>query len=702
MANKSSLYGNVISSPIVSFNGGLDTRIPQNAAPNTFNAAENVSVTTQGLLTFRPGLKKWLPDTVDTVFQMYPVLYLGAMYYFVCDDGVVKYCQDNATEWITCGGSNSVTRNVRYTFIQAENKIYVANGNDASRYIDLTTLEMVVYVSVDDPANAPTLAAFGTGLTFATSAGPSTPYPIYYSINYNGVAGQTANSPIVTGWTSIDRTDWVGDNTYGLTVTFNNTAPTGATSVNLWIATAAATGSITNDDMLLIATALPISNTVFSDNGSLQPILGGGTAPNDNSTEGFIATYGCEIDGRVFLWGIVDDSYALMIGGDPGNAFDFTTTHNGFRLVMNEGTNYYPTNLVSFRNNQSEPAWTMLYSNTQGVSKQAVIASETVNYGSISFVVWTQTDQGRSVPTASSPYAGFVYNNSLFFPTATTIEELTTKPTNFYVLSVTNIAIPITSVYQSISASQLPNIVGCGIDDKMYFSCAVNGFDYNNIILVYDYTDPQNPMWYPWNIRQNWLGVVSPPNQDFFLYVSQDNHIFKLEQGIVAQDEDSNGMPTPFDFGATGPISGLTPAHDSYLAIVQALFYVLDVIGEIDVTITYAMASPSGLLKYKSRTKVIDGPDYVNSSDGNWSDYQYQFLPSEVPLLAWGDNPTFNSDDIEQPAQSYRQPVPVNEVVNEMQWQFASNSIASGSPTSATFRGVSYEGVNIGVKGDIQ
>lgn len=702
MGNKSSLYGNVISSPIVSFNGGLDTRIPQNAAPNTFNDAQNVSVTTQGLLTFRPGLKKWLPDTVDTVFQMYPVLYAGQMYYFVCDDGVVKYCQDNATSWTTCGGSNSVTPNVRYTFIQAENKIYVANGNDTSRYIDLTTLDMVVYVSVTDPTNAPTLAAFGTGLTFSTTPGPTTPYPIYYSINFNGVAGETANSPIVTGWTSIDRTDWIGDNTYGLIVTFNNTAPTGATSVNLWIATAAATGSITNDDMLLIAVALPINTTTFRDNGSLQPILGGGTAPDDNSTEGFVATYGCEIDGRVFLWGIVGDEYALRIGGDPGNAFDFTTTHNGFRLVMNEGTNYYPTNLVSFRNNQSEPAWTMLYSNTQGISKQAVIASETVNYGSLSFVVWTQTDQGRSVPTASSPYASFVYNNSLFFPTATTIEELTTKPTNFYVLSVTNIAIPITSLYQSISASQLPNIVGCGIDDKMYFSCAVNGFDDNNIILVYDYTDPQNPRWYPWNIRQNWIGVVSPPNQDFFLYASQDNHIFKLEQGNVAQDEDSSGVPTPFDYGATGPISGLTPDHASYLAIVQALFYVLDVIGEIDVTIIYAMASPSGILKYKSRSKAIEGPDYTVGSDGGWRDYQYQFLPSEMPLLAWGGNPVFNPADAQQPAQSYRQPVPVNEVVNEMQWQFASNSFKSNGPTAATFRDVSYEGVNIGPKGDIQ
>jgi len=30
---KNNMYGNVVSSPIISFNGGLDTRLPENAAP---------------------------------------------------------------------------------------------------------------------------------------------------------------------------------------------------------------------------------------------------------------------------------------------------------------------------------------------------------------------------------------------------------------------------------------------------------------------------------------------------------------------------------------------------------------------------------------------------------------------------------------------------------------------------------------------
>lgn len=702
MANKSSMYGEVVASPIISVNGGLDTRLPENAAPNTFSEGLNVSVTTQGIMTFRPGTKAWLPDAVGTVYQVYPAVYGGELYYFICDDGVVKYCQDGDTEWTTCGGPNSVTTGtgIRYEFIHAEDKLYVVNGNDKSRYIDLTTFDMVIFTSIADPANAPTLTAFGTGLTYSATEGPSTPYPVYYSMNWNGPVGQTANSPIVTGWVSIDRTDWIGDNTYGLTVAFNNTAPSGATSANLWMASASSTGSITNDDMLLLVPGINIATTTWNDDGSVQPQLAAGTAPDDNSTDGFVATYGTEIDGRVFLWGLVGNEYALMIGGDPGNAFDFTPTNNGYQLIMNEGTNYFPTNLVSFRNSQGIPSLTMLYANAQGTSKQAVIEQSTVNYGDVSFVVWGATDQGRNVPASASPYGVFAYNNSLYFPTNTALMELTTRPTTLNVLSVNNVSIPIANLYQTINADQLPNIVGCGIDDRVYLSCAVNGFEDNNIILVYDFTDANNPRWYPWNIKQQWVGVISPPSKQFFIYVCQDNHIFKLQQGFVAQDENSAGIPTPFSFGATGPITGSNQDHSAYLAMVQAMFYMVNVIGNIDVTVTYSTASPSGLVKYSDRQKTIEGPPFEVGTDSNWTDYLYQFLPAEEALLAWGENPVFNPDDSQQFGESYRQAVPVNQVVNESQWSFASDT--SVGPCAATFRSVSYEGVNIGPKADIQ
>lgn len=696
-----SMYGNVISpNPAISFNGGLDTRVPENAAPNTFSEGVNVSVTTQGLLTYRAGLTKWLPDTVDTVYQVYPAIYnYNQLYYFICDDGKIKYCQDGDTAWTTCGGTYTVTRNLRYQFIHAENKLYMANGTDLSMYVDLTTMNVVTFSSITNPTSAPTAATFGTGLTYATSSSGTTPYVVYYSITFNGVIGETVNSPILTGWVSVPRTDWTGSNTYGLTITRNNATPTGATSWNIYVSTGSSSGSVTNDDMVLMAQGLDINTTEFNDDGTLQPQLSHGTAPNDNSTQGFAAAYGTEIDGRVYLWGISGDEYALRIGGNPGNAFDFTPNNGGYRLVMNEGTNHFPTNLISFRNAQGVPSITMLYSNSRGTSKQAIIEQSTINYGNYSFVVWGATDQGRSVPAGSSPYGAFAYNNSLYFPTATAFMELKTRPTELTVLSVVNTSIPIANLWQTIRSDQLTNIVGCGIDDRMYLSCALNGFTYNNMILVYDVTDENNPRWYPWNITNQWIGLVSPPNNQVFMYVCQDNHIFKLEDKAVAEDEDSNGIPHPFVFGATGPLSGINQDHSAYLALVQAVLYLVNVVGNITVTVTFGVNSPGGQIKYSTRSKTIVGPSRVPSSAGNWTDYYYQFAPANNTLLRWGDTATFDTATTQQPSQNYRPLIPINQGVNESQWSFSSDP---NNFCAATLRSVSYEGVDIGVKADVQ
>jgi hypothetical protein len=278
--------------------------------------------------------------------------------------------------------------------------------------------------------------------------------------------------------------------------------------------------------------------------------------------------------------------------------------------------------------------------------------------------------------------------------------ELTTRPTTLNVLSVDNVSVPIEDLWQSINSSQLVNIVGDGINDRMYFSCAVNGFEYNNIILVYDVTDANNPRWYPWNIRQQWFGIISPPDSQVFLYVCQDNHIFKLEYGPVAQDENSLGVPTPFPFSATGPLTGSNQDHSAYLALVQAVFYLVDIIGDIDVTVIFAPSSPSGLIKYHDRVKTVEGPPYVYTSDGGWTDYLYEFLPSEEALLGWGENPVFDTSENQQSPASFRRPVPVNQVVNEAQWSFSSN--ANNPNSGGTLRSISYEGVSIGVKADVQ
>jgi hypothetical protein len=43
----------------------------------------------------------------------------------------------------------------------------------------------------------------------------------------------------------------------------------------------------------------------------------------------------------------------------------------------------------------------------------------------------------------------------------------------------------------------------------------------------------------------DWIGSVSPPDSDSFLYIRQDNHFFKLVDSYVAEDEEADGTVTP-------------------------------------------------------------------------------------------------------------------------------------------------------------
>ena len=96
---------------------------------------------------------------------------------------------------------------------------------------------------------------------------------------------------------------------------------------------------------------MDVGTTTFTDNGSLAIGISTGVAPTSNGTAGPKAKYGVEIEGRPFLFGITGKPYSIRIGGNAGHAMDFSPYGNGgYELILNEGTNYYPTSVVGFRN----------------------------------------------------------------------------------------------------------------------------------------------------------------------------------------------------------------------------------------------------------------------------------------------------------------------------------------------------------------
>lgn len=682
----------ISSLDIVSFDAGLDQRGAANIRSNSFSVGRNVMVNPQGLATHRLGLKRWLPDTVDTAYQVFPALYDGSIKYITADDGKIVYCEADDTSWTDCGGTNTVTTGdgIPNTFLRVLDKVLILNGTDNLGYVDLSTMEVVHFDLVADPTTAPTATA--TGITASGS------FKVYYCISYNGVVGKTASTPILTQAVSKIREQWNTSttNTNGLTITDPNTRPSEAVSWNLYLATAPAGGTIQFSDMLPIALGLDINTTTFFDNGSITQLTNAGTAPDTNSTEGPKAKYGTQIEGRPFLYGITDDEYAVLIGGNNEDALDFNEGSGGYRLVLNQGTNYYPQSVVGFRNGQGLPSITVLFSNTEGLSKQSIIEQSTVSLGTFSATVWGSTEQNYGAAGVSSPYAVVNYKGAMVFPTTDGILKLNTQASLQNVLLPERISDPIIDEVNTIRTDLLNQIVGAAWANRILFCAPTRGFAYNNKILVYDTTRKDGECWYTFDIEAQWIGVISPAGSAGFVYVAQDNHFFRLDTAYVAQDETADGLSVAFPMELTTALVGSNTAHDGYYAVVQAVFYLRQFVGTVDLIVSWRDYQ-SGRMKTKTRT-VTNG-EYQRSSVGNWSSSGYLYNQNlDTTVLRWGEVDVLSEGELAQKAD-LRFRVPLNNVVtNEL-----SATVAINLDNSAVIaRSISFEGQPLGVSPDVR
>ena len=677
----------ISSIDIVSFDAGLDQRGESNIRSNSFSYGHNAMVNMQGLLTHRLGLKRWLPDVVNTAGQVFPAIYNGTLYYITADNGKIKYTTDGATSWTDCGGDNTITTTgTTTTFLRILDQVLILNGTDNLGYVNLANMQVVHFSLVASPTSAPTGAL--AGLT--TGA-----YKVYYCISYNSVVGKTAATPILTQSVSKIREQWSSAGTEGVTVADPNVRPAGAVSWNVYLATAPAGGTIQLSDMLPLALSLDINTTTFFDNGSLTQLINSGTAPTTNSTQGAKAKYGVEIEGRPFLYGITGDEYAVLIGGNNQYALDFTEGNGGYRLVLNQGTNFYPQSVFGFRNGQGLPSITVLFSNTEGLSKQSIIEQSTITLGNYSATVWGSTEQNYGAAGVSSPYAAVNYKGSMIFPTTDGILKLDTQASLQNVLLPDRISDPIVDEVNSIRTDLLNKIVGTAWANRVMFAVPAHGFSYNNEIIVYDVTRKGGECWYTFDIKANWIGVVSPPGSTGFVYVAQDNHFFRLDEMYVAQDETASGLTAPFPVEATTALVGTNTAHDGFYAIAQAVFYLRQFVGSVDLIVTWRDYQ-SGQMK--SKTKTVTNGTYAKSSVGNWSSPGYlynQELPTKV--LRWSETDTISDSQSTQKAD-LRFSVPLNIVTNEMKATIAINLDNS----AVIARSVSFQGQALGISPDIR
>ena len=676
------------------FNGGLYTGSPQNAPAISFTDSQDVQLDKNGYIEQRRKLSPFLPDTVEDSYQKFPVLWNGEIYYFTADDGKIKYCQEGDTVWTDCGGANSITTNNggMPKLLRVLNNVMIINGKNGDK-LAFVSLEdagwpVVKYTFVANPTSALTKAL--TNL----SAGD---YNVYYAYNFSGNIGETELSPILTVSVNKTRDQWTTDASSpgSVKLTRPSTVPAGAQYWNIYVAISSTAGSIQDSDMLQLAVKLDLATTDFTDDGTLDINLGS-VAPLENNTDGPRVDQGIIEDGNPILFADVDNRYAIYIGGGGPYAMDFSTSNGGFKAEPEKGTNYYPNVIIGFRTGQGVPALTVLYSNTEGLSKQATLQQQTVNYGEQSFTVWGVTEQHYGAAGVAAPNSPVNYNGKLLFLSTDGFMSMETQPTVQNVLSNTPVSNPVDELVRTIKNSAMETVVGCGWYNKYYWIVPTNGFDTPQQILVLDTSNKGiegNGAWYTMNIPAQWIGVISPQDAAAFIYISQGKKTYKLLESNSTYDT-KGGVNVPFSCSATGPLLGLSgSAHNTWQANVQTMFYILGLIGEITIGVTYR--NQTGKLKSKERT--IQGPTFVPSPAGGWGDPQWTYANfDQIP--GWQGSPQIDDSSSAVTSIDVRKPVFIGEIFNEAQWYFRTPV----GYNSFKLRAVSMEGINLGVRPDLQ
>lgn len=682
----------ITSVDVAGWAAGLYLNGAQMAPVNSFIDSKDIELSIDGYIQPRRTLLPFLPDTVETTYQKLPVRWNNVLYHFTADNNKIKYCQEGDTTWTDCTGSNTIITNAggKPKFLRVLDNVMLLNGTNGNKlaYVDLNTVgfPVVKYTLVTDPPSPLTAAL--TGLT--TGA-----FSIYYAFNYSGSVGETLLSPILTQSINVVRDQWQTLGTPGkITLTRPGSPPAGAKYWNLYIALAATGGSITNGDMLQLAVKIDLNQTTFVDDGSLDINLGA-VAPLANSTDGPKVDQGIVEDGNPILFGDVDNPENIWIGGGGPYAMDFSISNDGYLAQPEKGTNFQVTCIIGFRNGQGIPSLTVLFSNAEGLAKQSVLEQQTVTYGNQSFNVWGVKEQHYGAAGVAATNSAINYNGKLLFLSTDGFMSMNTQPLRQNVISTDPISVrAIDKLVRSIKNSAMGTVIGAGWDNKYMWTVPSGGFDTPQQILVADDNNKvqEHGAWYTMDIPAQWIGVVSPNDDAAFVYINQLNKSYKLLDGTGTYDNKA-GVNVPFSTSATGPLLGMSgTARNHWQADVQVMFYIMEFIGEMTIGVTYR--NQNGDLKTK--TKHLVGPRLVPSIAGGWGDSGWEY--AHLPSPSYAGTPMFDSGASLAQAIDIRRAIQIDDLFNEAQWFFT-------TPVGFNhfkLRAVSFEGINLGVRPDLQ
>jgi hypothetical protein len=132
----------------------------------------------------------------------------------------------------------------------------------------------------------------------------------------------------------------------------------------------------------------------------------------------------------------------------------FGANNGGQRLPLLKGTNFYPTSVVGFRNNQGIPNLLALFTGTEGVSKQQIISQKTLATATASIHYWGADDLNAGASAVYAKYGVVPYLGELLFPSSDGITSIKTEQSLQNVLQPSIVSQQISKTYGTIKNAQ--------------------------------------------------------------------------------------------------------------------------------------------------------------------------------------------------------------------------------------------------------
>jgi hypothetical protein len=448
-----------------------DTRTPNNA----FRESKNLMLDQDGIPRPRMGQKAYskvfstTPDGSRT-FTRFNTDGTKTIINVTCVGGNIQYSLDDMQTYTTVG---SYTSGTRTRMIKFNSLIYIYNGVDSLKTMNMTTFVVSAYTGITSPTGLS-----GT-LSGSLAAGS---FNNFYKVTATNDVGETLPSSELSKTTNKERAIWTNGTDY---IDLSWTTVSGATRYNIYY-----TDSTGREVYLDSVTGLS-----YRDSGQVPPnpyII----APLEDTTTAPKFAFAKISEGKLFACGDPTHPYRVYWTGTGQYAGAFSAFYGGGWIDLDAGGDEIPTSLIHFRTGQGSTALTALTTDAAGIGGTWHIVLTNSTIGEFTVLIPT----GIKIVGAAgsnSPDGVFEARNSVLYPSTKGFYAMGSKPQLLNILATDEISTNIRTSIANITNSASSKIAGISDNGMAYWSVPVGASDNNETWVL----DLEHGAWIvKWNV----------------------------------------------------------------------------------------------------------------------------------------------------------------------------------------------------------